>query len=482
MDILMRERHLERVLVRCRLLITRSAIHRLGVWSAEERLTNYPGFIAECHRAYKRAAGILIVEMLILERAIEQTSGGRDTRSLHRHKYWLHILELAFDSFVWIAANHDRANATKIYKGTKFGFLSKQNIESVIETANELNAAENIFAFPLDFSRFSCIGDLLRITRDAKGGVALDFIEVKEGRINERIFEEVFAKNEQSEENLAAQFDNKGIKQVQRMRKQKQVALTQLKYFDASPGIYKGKDENRIISELKIGAEDRYDGLIELLMHRARQGEFSSDIVDDCVVITALDTTSARRYSITDFSSRATVHAAFLAGGPSKSEHLLASQIENIRFIDWMEALHSPLTIPPLLRPLSTRSFLDLMSGRIQLRSYFDPGSFLRLCRGQKLQAGFVRKKVTNRLRTTQRWKKDQVPIFEGRALGYVAGGLVGLIGWGFLHEILFNWRTPVAIARHLSRLNIELEPFRETYSGQNVNVDWFSEKDLELV
>jgi hypothetical protein len=122
------------------------------------------------------------------------------------------------------------------------------------------------------------------------------------------------------------------------------------------------------------------------------------------------------------------------------------------------------------------------MSGRIQLRSYFDPGSFLRLCRGQKLQAGFVRKKVTNRLRTTQRWKKDQVPIFEGRALGYVAGGLVGLIGWGFLHEILFNWRTPVAIARHLSRLNIELEPFRETYSGQNVNVDWFSEKDLELV
>jgi hypothetical protein len=352
----------------------------------------------------------------------------------------------------------------------------------VIETANDLNAAENIFAFPLDFSRFSCIGDLLRITRDAKGGVKLDFIEVKEGRINERIFEEVFTKSEQSPENLAAQFDKKGIKQIQRMRKQKEVALGQLKHFDASPGIYKGKDENRVISELKIGAEDRYDDLIEILMHRARQGEFSSDIVDDCVVVTALNTTSAKRYSITDFSSRATVHSAFLASGTSKSEHQLASQIENIRFIDWMEALHSPSTIPPLLRPLSTRSFLDLMTGRIQLRFYFDPGSFLRLCRAQKLQAGFVRKKVTNRLRTTQRWKKDQVPIFDGRALGYVAGGFVGLIGWGLLHEILFNWRTPVAIARHLSRLNIELEPFREPYSGQDVDRDWFSDKDLELV
>ncbi|MGC1417730.1 MAG: hypothetical protein WA817_20750 [Candidatus Acidiferrum sp.] len=482
MDILMHERRLERVLVRCRLLIRRSAIHRLGIWSMEARLKNYARFIAECHRAYKRAAEILIVEMLILERAIAQTSEDGDTQSLHRQKYWLHILELAFDSFVWIAANHDRSNVTKIYKGSKFGLLSQQNIESVIETANELNTSENVFAFPLDFSRFSCIGDLLRITRDATGEVALAFIEVKEGRINERIFEEVFTKKEQSVEKLAAQFDDKGIKQIQRMQRQEQVALKQLKYFDARPGIYKGKDENRIISELRIGAEDRYDDLIELLMHRARQGEFSSEIVDDCVVVTALNATSAQRYSITDFSSRATVHAAFLANGPSKSDGELVNQMENIRFIDWMEALHSPSTVPPLLRPLSTRSFLDLMTGRIQLRFYFDPGSFLRLCRDQKIQAGFVRKKVTNRLRTTQCWKKDQVPIFDGRALGYLAGRYAGIIGWGFIHEILFNWRTPKAIVRHLSRLDAEVEQLGGPHLGQDVNRDWFSDKDLELV
>jgi len=421
--------------------------------------------------------------MLRIQKEIDQLGGGRDHELLDRYKYWLRILEFSYDSFIWIASNHDRSNVTKIYKGAKFGSLLQQNIQSVIETADELNVAENVFAFPLDFSRFSCIGDLLRITRHRAGGISLDFIEVKEGELNERILKVILSKGEEGLEDLFHQFGEKAVKQGKRMLKQERVAQRQLKYFDAAPGIYRGPDENRIVSELRIGLEDQFDDLIEILVERARQGEFSSDVVDDCLVVTALDSTSPQRYNVTDFSSRAVVYSAFLANEQFKNQDELSDAVQNITFIDWIEALNSAVCIPPLLRrPLRTRSFLDLMSGRIQLRFYLDPTAFLQLCREQKLQAGFIKKKITNRLKTSGGWRKGQYPIFGGRALGYVAGNFAGVIGWGILHEIMFNWRTPGAIARHLAHASAELQQLGQSPVGEHARRNWFSERDLEVV
>lgn len=475
------EEHFLRVLMRCRLLITRSAVHRIGPPSEKVGSPSKDQFVAECHLVYKKAAGILIKEMLRLEDSLAKEGTNGQRRGVLT--YWLRMFEFAYDSFVWIAANHDRSNVAKIYKGTKFGSLLKQNIHSVIETADELNASPNDFAFPLDFCRFSCIGDALRITRHPGGGVSLNFIEVKEGQVNERLLQAITTGDEFQMRRLYDDYGAKVVEQAKRMLKQKRTALRQLEYFDAKPGIYRGATENRIVSELKVGYGDRFDNLIEILMGRARRGEFSTEVVDDCLVVTALDSSSPQRHHITDFSSRVTTHTAFFdKGEPQNSDpDRLWAALQKIEFINWIESINSVVTIPLLLRAsLSTRSFLDLTSGRIHLRFYFDPSSFLEICRQQKLQAGFIKKKITNRLRTAGRWKKNDCPLFDGRALGYIAGGFQGIIGWGFLHEILFNWRTPTAIARHLADTAGQL---REVSSEQKGSESpWFSERDLETV
>jgi hypothetical protein len=44
-----------------------------------------------------------------------------------------------------------------VYKGPKYGRPSAQNINSVIDLAQQLNENPYVFAIPLDFTRFSCI-------------------------------------------------------------------------------------------------------------------------------------------------------------------------------------------------------------------------------------------------------------------------------------------------------------------------------------
>src|SRR5262249_34735814 len=157
----------QRILVRCRLLLTRSALHRLAAHAGSNPRSDRERFLIECHFVYKKALKILTGAILLLENETE----AREKQKLKSDdlRYQARILEFVYDSFVWIAANHDRSNVIKIYKSRKFGSLSAQNIQSAIEAADELNQDALSFAFPLDFSRFSCIGDLLRIRRDPAG-------------------------------------------------------------------------------------------------------------------------------------------------------------------------------------------------------------------------------------------------------------------------------------------------------------------------
>src|SRR5271156_5594664 len=310
----MDQKHLERVLVRCRLLITRGAIIRLGFPTESEIRQLGAKFTEECHVAFKKAAEILVREMLQLDREIQEAKAEKPL--VRKQEYWLHILELAFDSFIWIAANLDRSNVVKIYKGPKFGSLAAQNITSVIESVDERTAAADVFAFPLDFSRFSCIADAVRITHK-KGGVALDFIEVKEGHVNAKIFDMMISKHVESVTEVREQLGEKAAKQAERMLRQEQLAKRQLRFFGADPGIYETADERRIISVMKLDETSQFDGLVEILLDRARKGEYSTDIVDGTLAVTALNRTSQQRYVISDFSSRVTVHSQFFSARSS---------------------------------------------------------------------------------------------------------------------------------------------------------------------
>jgi hypothetical protein len=480
----MDQRHIECTLLRARLLLTRSAVQRMGLRTHAEIRENYAAFLQECHASFKRALKLLIDDSLQLEKLLAElvTTGSDYKRRKAVYEYWLRLLALSYDTFILIASGHDRSEVLKHYKGPKHGALAKQNIESVIDVASDMNKDPEILAIPLDFSRFTCISDLLRIHRPSDGRVSADFIEVKEGPVNDEIFEVVGAKDPNEYRKFFDKYGDKGVAQVERMIRQGQVAGDRLKLFGLQPGIYTEEHALRIVSEMNIGEDGSFHDLIESLVQRARAGEYSVEPIGECLVVAALDATSQEKYQRTDYVARCVVHAAFGDAGETGDHEVLLRALQAIEFTDWRSGFGSPLSMPPLLWPLTGRCFLDLLFGRIQLHIHFHAASFVRLCTENGVRAGFLKKRTTNRLRSTRGWRKGEVPLFGGRAIGYMVGGLSAVFDRSYYDEILFNWRTPSTVVGHMKQLDRELRDAALPESKEGPMERLFSENDFERV
>ena len=113
-------------MLRVRLLLTRSAVHRMGLRTLEDTPRNHVAFLYECHVVFKRALHLLIEDSLTLEKLL--TGRDKNETDYKRRKavyeYWLKLLELSYDTVIWIASNHDRSEVLKHYKGAPSTALS----------------------------------------------------------------------------------------------------------------------------------------------------------------------------------------------------------------------------------------------------------------------------------------------------------------------------------------------------------------------
>lgn len=416
-DDTMNQRHLECNFLRCRILLTRSAVQRMGLRTMEDIQENQTALLHECNAVFKKALKLLMDDMLTLERLLvplEKESAAQKQLSA-TYRYWLRILELAYDSFLWISANYDRSDIVKYYKGPKHGALVHQNIQSVLGLAEKFNEEPDVFAIPLDFSRFACIGDLLRIRHHSDGRVSHDFMEVKEGKVNDEVFEVLKTNDSDRYFEFFDKYGEKGIAQIPRVIKQRQVSDNRIQRMGMQPGIYQEEQAVRLVTEMNVTEGDSYARSIEALVRNARAGTYSVDTIDDCLVLAALDPASEQNYVRTNYVARCVIHAGFADPAATNDQETLLQALKSIEFTDWRSGFGSVLCIPPLLRPLSARCFLDLLFGRIQLHLHFDPSTFLRLCAEAGVRAGFLKKRTTNRLRSRFGWRKGQVPLFAER-------------------------------------------------------------------
>lgn len=96
------------------------------------------------------------------------------------------------------------------------------------------------------------------------------------------------------------------------------------------------------------------------------------------------------------FDSRFHVLNTYIDPDRRGSSDDIVKRLDQIEFTNWLEGLGSIVLIPALIRAVSTRTFLDLMFGRIILLSYFDPSRFLTKCRAEGIKAGFVSRRWTD--------------------------------------------------------------------------------------
>ncbi len=149
---------LGRRLLRFRYLVTRALRHR----SLLNPARNADAFISELHRLHKKAAQILIDTTIELESDLKRVSEtGKNASEANKYRHWLASVASCCETFVEFAFRS--CDVHHLYKGPRFGSLDQQNVQSVLKVTEEINKSPHLFAFPLDFTRFSCTGDVLCI-------------------------------------------------------------------------------------------------------------------------------------------------------------------------------------------------------------------------------------------------------------------------------------------------------------------------------
>jgi|GEM_PF-3057361 len=189
-------------------------------------------FSAYVNWSYKEAQKIIIKERLRLEDAIKSKT--LEFTKQYNQQYVIALLRDYADSIAWIMLKHDISAVRNFFlEHKKHSPLKEQNWESIQKSLDYFNKDDNQFALATDLTSFFQIGDLYCL--NTKTG-AHHLIEVKTGKVNDKILEAISAKDldgfKQKSLELLRESPNpvKTSKQVARTLRQHQRAATSLKY------------------------------------------------------------------------------------------------------------------------------------------------------------------------------------------------------------------------------------------------------------
>ncbi|MCD6413208.1 MAG: hypothetical protein J7L54_03595 [Elusimicrobia bacterium] len=319
---------------------------------------NYPSFLREYFKSHKAALKILIDGILHLEKLLANVANVSDSQRTETAKlgYWKHLLELSYNTFVWINVGMDRSNVRKIFKGPKYGDLTHQNIESVLSYVSEANKNPNEIVIPLDFCSFSPICDILKISYSESDNILhTTFLEAKSGKVNDEMLETI----EDGTINAYFRFFNtygkKGIKQMERFFRQQMVLKKSQKLVNAEPGIYENPmnpKENVIILDNEAQPHHFSDKVAQLL-EKAERKEFAVDQIDHCLIVGAINAEDEKSLMLGEYDVRLYIYHLFinpatLDGAPYPPD--LPKILSSIKLTDWREGFGSVILEPILLR------------------------------------------------------------------------------------------------------------------------------------
>ncbi|MFA5835157.1 MAG: hypothetical protein WDA22_16890 [Bacteroidota bacterium] len=459
-DYLSSENQIHNELLECRRLFTH-AVTDIPKYSTQEKIeSEFPGFQREVFSAHKLALKILIDRILELENLLSEipniNSRSPDTKTLKLH-FWKHILELTFNTFVWLHLEMDRSNVRKVFKGPKYGDLSNQNIESVLQYINEENKDINKIAIPLDFCSFSPICDILQINYSESENVRhIKFIEAKSGKVNEDMLETINSKTSDLYFKFFDAYGKKGIKQMDRFFKQMLMLDRSRKLINAKPGVY----ENPVTSEPPLVILDNniesihFSDKITELLEKSEQREFAVDTIDECLVVGVLNRKDENILKLGEFDVRLYVYNCFfnpatLFGTTYPAD--LPEILNSITLVNWVEGFKSIVLEPVILRTLPEKHLMDLLLGKKMLKLYFNPESFIALCNKNGLKAEFTTKRETNHFRS--RSVAKSLVEFNGRYIKLVRDEGVEILGDGTIYEMLFNWAHPTSLIEQMKQI-----------------------------
>jgi len=447
-------------LLECRRLFTRSVTDIPKYSTLDKIQEDYPGFVREYFTAHKAGLRILIDGILHLENLLTQTNVANTPDSYKTEtaklSYWKHLLELSYNTFVWVNVGMDRSNVRKVFKGPRYGDLAYQNIQSVLTYASKVNKGPNEIAIPLDFCSFSPICDILKVSYSESDNVLhTAFIEAKSGKVNYEMLETINAGTMDAYFRFFDTYGEKGIKQMERFFRQGIMLEKSQELINAEPGIYENplNPEEHLMILANEALVHHFSDKVAQLLEKVDRRQFAVDQVDNCLVIGAISTEDEKTLMLGEFDLRLYVYHFFinpaaLDGAPYPPD--LHEILSTIKLVDWRRGFSSIILEPIILRDIPDHHLIDLLLGRKMLKFFFSPQRFVALCNDNGIKANFISIKEGNRLMSFGLTKG--VVDFDSQFIRFSLGDFSGIFGEGLFHEILFNWVYPTSIIEQMKQ------------------------------
>jgi len=410
---------------------------------------------------------MLIPQILEIERELRHLSDSDSKEASSREaiaqlRYWKRLLEVSFNTFVWIAMRGDRGSVRRVFKGPKYGAVTDQNVASVLPFVRQANQDPNQFVVPLDFSCFSCLSDLLRIEFDeTKQALRVSFIEAKSGRVNDEMVEAILSGEPASYFDFFDKYGTGGVKQMERFFRQVEVFKRKERLMHAEPGVHDNADDEGqplIICSDETLVEDYTESVIGVL-EASERDQFAVAAIDDCLVLGVINNRRRETAILGDFDIRLFIYHSYI--NPSALEQPLdlsefQDALRAMKLTDWREGFSSVVLEPIVLRPIPDTYLMDLLMGRKELVYFFDPERFVELCQKKGLNAEFTAVKETNRMKS-QGTAKGLVEFQQG-FVRYSRQGVQWLLGEGIYHDMVYNWIYPSSMIDRLKATRLPVQ------------------------
>ncbi len=451
-------------ILECRRLFAKSVSYISKNSTLEERKKDFPKLLIECFKVHKTALRILIDRISYIENLIAQANikNAADSRNLENAKlsYLKWLLELTFNTFVWVSVGMDRSNIRKVFKCPKYGDLTHQNIQSLLGYVNEINKTPNEIAIPLDFCSFSSICDVLKISYSESDQVLhTDFIEAKSGKVNDAIFETIQSKTKDAYFRFFDSYGKNGINQMGRVFRQRMMLEKNLELINAVPGVYENpaNPEEKIHIMANEVPSHYFADKITQLLEKADRNEFAVDEVDHCLIFGIINAKDEKMAMVGEFDLRLYVYHSFINpatinGAPYPPDlHVI---LDTIKLTDWREGFISVILDPIILRNIPDQYLMDLLFGRKILKLCFNPQRFVSLCNHNGIKTDLANRRETSRLKSTGLNKR--AVDFGGRFIRLYQHDHNWIFGEGLYHDMLFNWIYPTSIIEREKQCTIQ--------------------------
>lgn len=410
-------------------------VHK-GFYFAQERVIELLKKVINEQKAAKR--GIAEARRL-RNKSAEQTL----QEKLDAAHYQECVLRRIIDSIVWTLCGFEFSTIRRLYMEQEPIDITDSNLDSELSFLESYKQSHPTgFALISDLSMIVQLGDV--ITKDISDGTGI--VELKEGRVNRRVFDilQEYGEN-RCDHYLASVLSEEGKKfSEQFFRNIKQMRKDMLAVNIINEGQGEDPQSGKHITVVDGTVElSTFDTVFLDVIKQASKKGSACQTVQGCLTIAAYDAT--RPMTFTGQPNEA------LSDRPQKNIKK-DEKDTTIRSMDLRQTLISPTTRPLFLCPLPESYMVDIAMERKIVKFYLNVPLWLQMFEEQGFSVRLLGKKETARMKQ-QADHGTQILELNGQAVEIQKGAYKSLLGEGVLARMFTCLNTPLSMVDYFSEM-----------------------------